>query len=206
VMVYINTSVLFQSLQKLADKTTRASMERNREYIVSFRQVGFQLIPEAGGFKTVIAEKYSPPEQQAAIVETAEPLQAAIGLPKTPSSVDPAEEEEPAIDSDPMALPYIYVTDLNKPSFRSYFPDLPATAQGDNEPTAGSTIHFEVELKNGFKDGAFTEYYGNGQVKMKGHFKNDKRDGAWRLFDKEGELILRRTYESGVVRKERVKD
>ena len=41
---------------------------------------------------------------------------------------------------------------------------------------------------------------------MKGHFKNDKRDGAWRLFDEDGKLLLRRVYQDGEVAKEKVKD
>lgn len=46
-------------------------------------------------------------------------------------------------------------------------------------------------------------YYESGMLKMKGHFKNDKRDGLWRLYDEEGELILRRNYEDGKLKRER---
>jgi antitoxin component YwqK of YwqJK toxin-antitoxin module len=91
-----------------------------------------------------------------------------------------------------MALPYMYVQNLNASTYSGYFPD--------------STIQYEVELKNGFKDGAFTEYYQNGEVKMKGHFKSGKRDGAWRLYDESGKLTLRRTYDNDVITKEKSKD
>jgi hypothetical protein len=52
VFVYINTPVLFNTIKKLADNSTRTSMEGNKEYIVCFRQAGFQLVPEQGGFKS----------------------------------------------------------------------------------------------------------------------------------------------------------
>jgi hypothetical protein len=186
VFVYINTPVLFKSLLKLADNTTRASMQENEETISSFRQVGFQLVPEHSGFRTTIAEKYAP---QA--VATIRPLSDAPEIAEA-DTLRQAEAQQEATPKDPMELPYIYVRDLNKASFKDFFPD--------------SAVHFEVDLKNGFKDGGFTEYYENGVVKMKGHFRNDKRDGAWRLYDEQGELMLRRTYEDGELKKERTSD
>jgi len=190
VFAYINTPVLFQSLKKLADNTTRVSMETNKEYIVSFQQVGFQLVPGQGGFQTIIAEQYTAPAQPQAMTA---PLPAEPGAPDTTVILAAAVPgEAPVADADPMTLPYIYVQDLNKPSYRSFYPD--------------SALHFEVDLKNGFKDGPFTEYHQNGEVKMKGHFKNDKRDGAWRLYDEEGAPMLRRTYENGEVKRERTQE
>ncbi|HRI80279.1 MAG TPA: DUF3352 domain-containing protein, partial [Cyclobacteriaceae bacterium] len=50
--VYLNTPILFNNLKKWADGPTRESMMRNKEFITSFQQFGFQLVPEAGGFKT----------------------------------------------------------------------------------------------------------------------------------------------------------
>jgi hypothetical protein len=187
--VYLNTPVLFNAMKKLADASTRVSMERNKEYIVCFRQVGFQLVPESGGFKTLLAEQFVAP-----------PLPPPATLSADSGNADSVKEERTEVpelhpepeDSDPMALPYIYAQNLNASSFTGYFPD--------------STVHFEVELRNGFKDGSFTEYHPNGEVKMKGHFKNDKRDGAWRLFDDNGKLVLRRVYDNGEVSKEKVKD
>jgi hypothetical protein len=184
VFIYINTPVLFKSLLKLADNATRTSMQDNEEYIASFRQVGFQLVPEGTGFRTMIAEKYAAP-----LAVQMSPLRSDDApLPEADTSTE-SEGQSEAAAKDPMELPYIYVRDLNKPSFKGLFPD--------------STVHFEVELKNGFKDGTFTEYYETGVLKMKGHFRNDKRDGAWRLYDDTGELILRRNYENGEVKRER---
>ena len=187
VFVYMNTPVLFHSLKKLADKATQVSMENNEEYITSFQQIGFQLAPEATGFQTMLAEQYAAPAPGEDVAGAA-PLATDSSDEQTLlESAEPTESD--AGDSDPMDLPYIYVQDLNKTSFKSLFPD-------------NSGVHFEVDLKNGFKDGAFTEYYPSGAVKMKGHFQNDKRDGSWRLYDEEGNLILRRTYSNGEIRKE----
>jgi hypothetical protein len=189
VFIYLNTPVLFNSMKKLADAKTRTSMDNNKEYIVCFRQIGFQMVPETGGFSTAFEEQFVPPEE---VPQIASDTTAEADSLNEEKEIVIAQTEASEREADPMDLPYIYVQDLNASSFSGYFAD--------------STKHFEVELKNGFKDGSYTEYHANGEVKMKGHFKHDKRDGAWRLFDEEGKLILRRTYEDGEVTKEKIVD
>jgi hypothetical protein len=77
-------------------------------------------------------------------------------------------------------LPYIYVKNPNEKEYKELYPD--------------SVLHFEVELKYGFKDGSFSEYHPNGEVKLKGKFKKDKRTGTWKAYDADGELIGKREY------------
>jgi hypothetical protein len=167
VFIYLNTPVLFNTVKKLVDNPTRADMESNKAYIVCFRQVGFQLVPGSGGFKTTLAEQFMEPEPRPILV--AEASVAADTL--ISAGAEPVEEPIGTAGSDPMELPYIYAQDLSKTSYSAYFPD--------------STIQLRVELKNGFKDGSYTEYHPNGEVKMKGHFRHDQRDGLWRLYDEE---------------------
>jgi len=188
--VYLNTPILFNTLKKMTDQPTRVSMDENKEYIICFRHIGFQLIPDKTGFKTLFAEQF---------VETpnsALPIEQSIFVDSQPDTTgeesDTIVTEDTREDSDPMELPYIYVKNLNAKSFIDYFAD--------------STVHFEVKLKNGFKDGDFTEYYENGEVKMSGNFKRDKRDGTWRLYDENGKLKMRRNYDDGEVKKEKVKN
>lgn len=179
-------------MKKLADKPTQASMETNKEYIVCFRQIGFQLIPEPGKFKTFFAEQFVAPEPaiESATEAEVQPDSTAeeATIEEEEKETDPDTEKE----TDPMELPYIYVQNVNAKSHMEYYPD--------------STVHVKVELKNGFKDGSYTEYYENGEVKMTGEFNKDKRDGTWKLYDETGKLLLKRKYEDGVVSKERVKD
>ncbi len=116
-----------------------------KEYIVCFRQAGFQLVPESRRFKTLFAEQFVEPEP------VAQPILAKT-KPKTEiksgQEVDSLEEDTSVVDqltpveTDPMVLPYIYVHNLDVASFSVYFPD--------------STVNFKVDLKNGFKEGLFT--------------------------------------------------
>ncbi|MCU0429397.1 MAG: DUF3352 domain-containing protein [Cytophagaceae bacterium] len=73
-------------------------------------------------------------------------------------------------------LPYIYVKDPNAREYKEYYED-------------SSSIKLVVELKYGFKDGHFTEYYPSGEVKLKGKFKKDRRSGTWKAFSEQGELL-----------------
>src|SRR5258706_1975556 len=190
VFVYLNTPVLFNTMKKLADAATRTSMETNKPYIVCFRQIGFQLVPESGRFKTVMAERFEEPELPTALAEGNQEVDSSE-VDDSPATV---EESEPATaeESDPMALPYIYVANLNASSYTSYFPD--------------STVNFTVELKNGFKEGSFTGYYPNGKVKMTGHVKADKRQGTWHLYDENGKLTMKRNYKGDTIKKEKLKN
>lgn len=195
VFIYFNTPILFNSMKKLAGAPTRMSMEKNKQFITCFRHVGFQLTPEQGRFKTIFAEQFVAPEPAPQFATVPEPKEESAPL----KAIVPEESAEPSTDenefsenADPMELPYIYVKNLNASSFSDYYPD--------------STIHFSVELKNGFKDGSFTEYHRNGEVKMTGRFKNNKRDGIWRLYDENGKLILRRSYEEGEIKREKSRE
>ena len=191
--IYFNTPVFFNTLKKMMDVPTRASMEKNKVYIVCFRQVGFQLLPESGRFKTIFAEQFvGPPPSvvQAQVPDgnSIDQVDSVLALTEAQPEPDPVASEP----ADPMQLPYIYVQNLNSKSFKEYFAD--------------STVHFEVSLKNGFKEGAFTEYYESGEKKMIGHFKQDKRQGTWHLYDENGKLKMKRNYDEGEVKKEKIRD
>ena len=168
-------------MKKLADAPTQASMESNKEFIVCFRQIGFQLVPEPGRFKTFFAEQFIAPE----------PVLESITETETEVESDSVESEAPVSseETDPMELPYLYVNNLNAKSHSEYYPD--------------STVRAKVELKNGFKDGSYTEYHENGEVKMTGQFKKDKRDGVWRLYNESGKLLMKRSYEGGEISKKK---
>jgi hypothetical protein len=179
VYIYVNMPVMFTTMKKMVDAPTRADMDRNKNYITCFRHIGFQMVPEGGKFMTLMAEEF---HAEVPDVKLAGAIDSV--------TMDTVAVEDIETDRDPMQLPYIYVKDLNAKSYSGFYED--------------STVHFKVELKNGFKDGPFTEYYQNGKEKMTGKFKRDKRDGHWRLYNEEGDLLMRRVYDDGTVRKEKM--
>lgn len=182
VFIYVNTPVLFNTMKSMADAQTRKSMESNKDYINCFRHIGFQMVPEGGKFMTLMTEQF--------VAEKSIEVAVEIEDDVVPILEDTVALEVIDTDADPMELPYIYVKDLNAKSFTDYYQD-------------STTVHFKVELKNGFKDGSFTEYFENGKEKMTGKFRRDKRDGHWRLYNEDGDLVMRRVYDNGEVKRER---
>lgn len=162
VFIYVNSPVMFNNARRTVDAETRTSMDKNKDYIVCFRHIGFQLVPNGNRFTTLMAEQFQIPDIEQKNVDVADSA------------------------SDPMKLPYIYVKDINAKSYTEYYPD-------------SVTVHFEVDLKNGFKDGSFTEYFENGKEKMTGKFRRDKRDGNWKLYNEDGDLVMKRKYDNGEV-------
>ena len=113
-------------------------------------------------------------------VENFHPLDNVVHADPEEDSIGLDTGEIPAGETDPMELPYIYVKNLNADDYKEYFAD--------------STIHFEGDLKAGFKNGPFTEYYPSGKKKMTGHFKYDNRNGTWKLYDENEKLKMKRNY------------
>ena len=58
-------------------------------------------------------------------------------------------------------------------------------------------INFEGEFIDGNPNGKHKYYYENGKVKEEGNFIMGAKDGQWENYDKEGNIILISTYESG---------
>jgi Protein of unknown function (DUF3352) len=195
VFIYVNTPVMFNTMKQVVDTETRSSMDRNKPYITCFRHIGFQLVPDNGKFTTLMAEQFRVMDAPMITKRPGEPETNAYvndtltdGSPDIDEEIDDDNSGDEA--SDPMELPYIYVKNLNAKSYSELYGD-------------STTVHFKVELKNGFKDGSFTEYYENGKEKMTGKFRRDKRDGQWRLYNEDGDLVMRRVYDNGEVKKEK---
>lgn len=176
VFIYGNTDRLFETMQRVVEPEIWASMKKNRDYIVGFRHLGFQLVPDGDGFITTLAEQFetAPPDITVADSDTHADAVTVVSDPST---------------ADPMELPPMYIHDLRASTHTEWYED--------------STVRCIVGIKHGFKDGNFTAYYPNGTVKMKGQFRDGKREGVWRLFAEDGKIILRRTYQRDKIKRER---
>ena len=183
VFVYVHTPALFNSARNMANPSTRVAMTGNKDFIVCFRDIGLQFVPGENGFETMLAEQFVEPEGF-----TLNPQVKEEETVITREEIAPDNKDE----GDPMTLPEVYLENPNLKEYIGYFPD--------------STVQLKVELRNGFKDGSYTEYHPNRKTKMTGKFRKDKRDGTWRLYNEAGDLILRREYDNDQITRERVKE
>ena len=58
-------------------------------------------------------------------------------------------------------------------------------------------LFYKGNFKNGKQDGAWVRYYGNGQSWSKGNYKNDIKDGAWVYYHHNGQLMSKGNYKNG---------
>lgn len=169
----INTTQFLKSLQGQVNGLTWAEFERNKEYLVCFPYLGFQLEEDGNIFKTKLVVKFNneqpiePETTDVALIDTLE-ITDSIG------NIDPSN-----IDAKVSAL--LKTVD-------DYIPDDPNNKIYKEVYQNGQT-KVEFELKDGFRHGDYREYYENGNIKIKGQYNRDHKDGTWKIYDENGKLL-----------------
>jgi len=172
---YINMPVLYENMLALADKTTKKQILKNKDFIVCFPQIGFQLTPANDLFKSKFVVDY----QSAEIVKSKEQFKdlQLFGpmlnnrVKGTPNVLD---------IKDIFDVPQLYPDDLNASEYVKNY--------------KSGAKHIEVGLKDGLKHGRYYEYYPDGVLKIKGRYRKDEQVGVWRAYDAKGEQIERKRF------------
>jgi hypothetical protein len=172
VFVYSNIPVLYDNMYALADAATKQKMRKNKDFIICFPQVGFQLTPEDNLFESRLVVNYQNVEEVKKNAQFEEKDQIRNPNTQNPNST---EITDAVFDLKPM-----YPTDLNAKSFRRNY--------------ANGSLRFEVDLKDGLKHGRYTEYYPDGTEKITGRFRNDEQVGTWRYYNLEGKMVLKKRF------------
>lgn len=175
VFAYINTPVLYENMLSLADKATKQQIQKNKDFIICFPQVGFELTPSSDLFKSKLVVDY----QSAAIVKSKEQFKdlqlfGPLLKSRTNTSVNPLTVKS-VFNVQP-----IYPDDLNAKEYIKKYKN------GVNR--------IKVELKDGLKHGRYLEYYPNGELKLKGRYRKDKQVGLWRAYDENGEVVKKKRF------------
>ena len=171
VFTYINTPILYENLYELANEETKAQMRKNKDYIICFPQVGFELVPNEGLFETVLVVNYQDVEE---VKKKIQFRQQEIRYDEVP--VGGFSELTDAV----FKVGTIYPSDLNAKSYQKKY-------------NSGKT-RFKVALKNGQKHGRYESYYPNGQLKLKGRYRKDKQVGLWKYYSDTGELLRKKRF------------
>jgi antitoxin component YwqK of YwqJK toxin-antitoxin module len=50
---------------------------------------------------------------------------------------------------------------------------------------------------DGYIEGAYKEWYSNGQLRLEGLSKNGKKDGIWKEYDEKGDLVNEFIFDEG---------
>ena len=179
VFVQVNTAKFLQSLQGTMNPATYSGLESNREYIISFPYIGFQLEKDGSLFKTrfyVQFKKETEPDQESLVEipdeDVSDTLSAVIS--------DQAKDEVAGM--------------LSKAD--DYIPDN-LTKSTYTEKYGNGKVKVEFELKDGFRHGDYREYYDNGQLKIKGQYRKDHKEGTWKIYAENGKLLQKVKFENG---------
>jgi len=180
VFAYINTPILYDNIYALADKVTKKQIKQNKDYVICFPQIGFQLTPYVNMFESKLVVSYQNPD----IVKSKEQFKykAPVGPSLTPNSNTNSTNSNliSIVAKNLFKVAPIYPNDLNAKEYIIRF---------DN----GST-HIKVGLSDGVRNGKYREYHSNGEIKLKGRFKDGHQVRTWRAYDSNGNLLEKKKF------------
>ena len=184
---YVNTPVLHQNLKSMVNNETRSNLDRNKEFITCFSQIGFQLVASGDIFESKLSIQYQDPDQLEKKIQFArrpeQLMLASFGkMPELPIDVALSDqvllnmvEEEELIK-----VEEISPEDLDDKTYKEYY---------DN-----GALKIEVPLKDGLKHGTYREYHTNGNIKLKGKYRRDQQVGLWKAYDQNGHTVERKRF------------
>jgi hypothetical protein len=173
VFLYIQTPLFMNNLKEFVSPVVWQELQKNKEYITAFPQIGFQVNTAEDLLKLELAAQFFEN------VEDFTPVRYEIG------TIEPLAADTAAL------VPKGEVSGLIRES-EIIIDDLDASRH--DEYYENSRIKLTVGLKNGVKQGSFKEYYDDGTIKIRGRYKDDKKTGKWSYYNEQGELIEEKMY------------
>jgi hypothetical protein len=171
-LLYLQLELLKNSHDGLLDDETVKLIQSKNSLLSHFPQIGFKISPSGELFKTTLLLSVNS-------IDPAELI--ANNFPNLDKvnydsiwQLDPGEQIE--IDK-------IEISDLG--------------AKKQSEEYEEGTPKFEVELKDGLRHGDYFEYHPTGELKIKGKYKADLKEGTWKFYDVDGKLIKKDRYKKG---------
>lgn len=186
---YINIPAARQTLKRSLSPETWKVIQQNEDYVISQPHWGFQLRrDETHFYDTRLVTVYENPKKvrndyklaQENRKKRLEQLNSKNILEKvfgTEEKIDLFEQLQTIPESELIEL------DKNNTERR-----LIVRNQEDTR--------YEYEVKGSIKDGVYREFKA-GKLIIEGYYKNDKRDGKWRFYDKDGKIKERKRYKDG---------
>ncbi len=182
-LMLINTSQFLQSLHGSVNASTWSEFQKNKEYIVSFPYMGFQLDKDGSLFKTRFNVAFTgmalPP------LETIIPDSANLTDTDTVKVTKASDVKADITKMLTQAEDYI-PDDIKAPEYKENY---------DNEQ-----LKVIFVLRDGFRHGDYKEYYENGSIKIKGQYRRDHKDGVWKIYSTDGKLIQKVKFNDGKIK------
>ncbi|MFN8258615.1 MAG: DUF3352 domain-containing protein [Bacteroidales bacterium] len=165
VSLFVQMPKMYPTMYAFSTEETRNSMQDNKDIVLSFNRIGFQLVSSGEIFNTRFISDHN---ADAAMNEALENFEK--------KTTDDLVKEE----FDSLRFKIILPDSVPKPdgSFKTFYPD-------------NSTVKFEGKIANKLPAGIWRTYYESGNLKSTVNYKNGKVDGiAYFYFDDNKETKL----------------
>jgi hypothetical protein len=152
VSIFIQMPKMYSNLYTFSNIETKKSIRDNKDLILSFNRLGFQLVSENDMFKTMLISDHN---EDASFLDELEKLEKK-------ASEDLLKEE-----FDSLRFKIIFPDSINMPEgpYRAFYKD-------------GQTIQAEGKIEDGKPVGLWRTYYPNGNLKNSINYKDGQIDGV----------------------------
>jgi len=174
VFVYANTHKSFPLWKNFVAASTWSSLQTNRNFILCFPQVGFQLTADKTVFDTRLIAAFQAPEAEEEYTDTDIEVEDEIGN-------DNSSEDESLSD-----LQLFYVEKMSGNVYTEFYDD--------------GSVKSNTEMKNGLRNGKYREFYPNGKLKSYGKFKNNKKHKTWYYYNEDESLLKKEKWKEGTLK------
>ncbi len=185
--VYLNMPLFHKNMSRMVSPQTRVQLQKNKDYITCFSQVGLQLAASGAIFESKLVAKFRDPKTFEKDIQFANRPEALLKAKYGPQLTVPEAPESSNIlllqmveEDELIKIQEITPDDLNAKKYKETFED--------------GTLKISVSLKKGMKHGVYREYHPNGTIKIKGRYKKDRQVGVWKVYDEDGNTLERKRY------------
>ena len=178
-LLYAKTPILYENLLPLANSETRRDLMLQKNFIVCFSNIGFQINNDGDLFSSQFEVEFQNPAE---IQQLNEQLAATV-RPFNMATIDSIMQLTVLEKDDELVIEEISPDDLDARKYNEYY---------DN-----GNLKIEANLKEGLKHGIYREYFDNGNLRVKGRYKNDLMDGNWKIYDENGNIVERKKFRLG---------
>ena len=167
VFAYVYTPILYETLLSYADYEMRQSLTKNKNYLMSFPQIGVELKTKEVGFESEMKASYIHFEDLEEIQD--------FETYHFEDIYDWPENEE-----DAFYVGELHPSDMEAKKYELFY--------------SNGAIRIKVELKNGELNGDYVSFYPNGKKKIEGKFRKGKQQGLWRYYSAENKILERKRF------------
>jgi antitoxin component YwqK of YwqJK toxin-antitoxin module len=151
IAVFVRTPQIYENLYYYSTAKDRKDLKENKEFILSFEKIGFQLVSEEDMFKTTLLAQHNP---NAIIADELEKIDNEVSSSNF--------REEVASMSFKINLDASFLE--NDTIYKEYYPDT-------------EKLMFEGQINNGAITGIWKSYYKSGNIKNSVNYEDGKVSG-----------------------------